>query len=278
MPAPGKAAFCANSSILGPLRLAGCRARQHGYMAQRHRLHIVDGDSRRRAQLARIAYNLGHHAEVYANLDELAERPPQDGILLVHDSLDGESPGDVVETLAALEQVGVWLPVILADECPTTDQVVEGIKQGALDFIELPCRQERLVVALSRVSQEAETQATMQRRMLVARERIGKLSRREREVLDRLADGHRNNEIARQLGISPRTVEIHRANMMAKLGANHVAEAVRMQIEARLGEGGSPSEQVKVTLAGGCPQKRLGLPRRGLPHLIGQSGDSRKSR
>jgi FixJ family two-component response regulator len=203
---------------------------------ERHRLHIVDGDSRRRAQLARIAYDLGHHAEVYSNLDELAARPPHEGILVVHDSADRDDTGEAAETLAMLEGAGVWLPVILADESPTTDQVVEGIKQGALDFIELPCREERLITALNRVAEEAATQGTMHRRMLAARERIATLSRREREVLDCLAEGRSNKEIARTLGISPRTVEIHRANMMAKLDANHVAEAVRMQIEAHLAD------------------------------------------
>ncbi len=205
-------------------------------MEQRYRLHIVDGDSRRRAQLARIAYDLGHHAEVYSNLEELAERPPHDGILVVHDSLDADHPGEAAETLAMLGEAGVWLPLILADESPTTDQVVEGIKQGALDFLELPCHEERLAIALARVAEEAATQADMHRRMLAAREKIAMLSGREREVLEWLAHGRSNKEIARALGISPRTVEIHRANMMTKLDASHVAEAVRMRIEARFEE------------------------------------------
>ena len=200
-------------------------------MEHRHRLHIVDADSRGRAQLARIAYALGYHAEVYSGWDEVAEHLPRDGILVARDG-----PGGAADALALLGEAGIWLPLILADERPATARVVEGIKQGALDFIELPCREERLAIALARVTGEAAMQADMQRRMLAARERIAMLSGREREVLEWLAHGRSNKEIARALGISPRTVEIHRANMMTKLDANHVAEAVRMRIEARFEE------------------------------------------
>ena len=72
------------------------------------------------------------------------------------------------------------------------------------------------------------------RRMIEARNRISNLSRREREVLDWLAEGSSNKAIARELEISPRTVEIHRANMMSKLGARHAAEAVRLKLEAQI--------------------------------------------
>jgi FixJ family two-component response regulator len=70
--------------------------------------------------------------------------------------------------------------------------------------------------------------------MIEARDRISTLSAREREVLDWLAEGSSNKAIARELDISPRTVEIHRANMMTKLGARHAAEAVRLKLEAKL--------------------------------------------
>src|SRR5262249_31972705 len=133
---------------------------------------------------------------------------------------------------------GIWLPLILAAERPTTDRVVEGIKQGALDFLELPCAKERLEIALARVAHEAATPARIRPRMGAARERVGALSRRRRDALEWLAEGRSNKQIARVLGISPRTVEIHRANMMAKLGAHHAAEAVRLRIEARFEEGG----------------------------------------
>jgi FixJ family two-component response regulator len=70
--------------------------------------------------------------------------------------------------------------------------------------------------------------------MIEARDRIASLSVREREVLEWLAQGSSNKVIARELDISPRTVEIHRANMMHKLGARHAAEAVRLKLEAKL--------------------------------------------
>jgi FixJ family two-component response regulator len=209
-------------------------------MAQRYKLHIVDGDSRRRAQLARIAYDLGHHAEVYSGLDELAERPPDNGILVVHDSPEIDSTGEAAGALAMLGEAGIWLPLILADEHPTTARVVEGIKQGALDFLELPCAEDRLASALARVAQEAAVQGEKHQRTMEARERIATLSGREREVLELLAEGCSNKQIARALGISPRTVEIHRSNMMTKLGARHAAEAVRLRLEARFEDDGPP--------------------------------------
>ena len=107
-------------------------------------------------------------------------------------------------------------------------------RPGALDYLSLPLETERFERCLARIEKEAEVFGAARRRMIEARDRIASLSVREREVLEWLAEGSSNKVIARELDISPRTVEIHRANMMHKLGARHAAEAVRLKLEAGL--------------------------------------------
>lgn len=198
-------------------------------MGQREVLHFVDANVRMRAELARIAFAQGHHAEVYADLVELCEHPPQNGIVVVRDSRE---EGWWDRSLELFERCGIWLPLVAMDESPTTAQVVAAIKAGAIDYVPLPLEPQRLALVLERSGAEARAYAEARRRMIEARSRIDNLSAREREVLDWLAQGSSNKTIARELDISPRTVEIHRANMMSKLGASHAAEAVRLRIEA----------------------------------------------
>ncbi|MFN6934212.1 MAG: response regulator transcription factor [Tsuneonella sp.] len=200
-------------------------------MGQRNIFHFVEGDIRTRADLARTAFAMGHHAEVYADLAELCEHPPQRGIIVARYRPEG---GGIEATLDLLARIGIWLPVVAMDETPPTARVVAAIKSGALDYLSLPLEAERLDAMIERIGEEAREHAEARRRMVEARGRIGALSAREREVLDWLAMGSSNKAIARELQISPRTVEIHRANMMSKLGASHAADAVRLRIEARL--------------------------------------------
>ncbi len=136
--------------------------------------------------------------------------------------------------LERLTRLGIWLPLIAVDAQPRPTRIVEAIKAGALDYLSLPLDPDRFNRCLTRIAKEAEEFGEARRKMIEARDRISSLSQREREVLDWLSEGSSNKVIARELEISPRTVEIHRANMMNKLGARHAAEAVRLKLEAAL--------------------------------------------
>ena len=200
-------------------------------MEQRQTLHIVDGSTRARAQQAHIGFDMGHHCEVYADVGELLASSPSCGLVLARDD---EGHGAVAVVLRRLAAEGIWLPVVGTSADPRPGRVVAAIKAGALDYLRLPFEFARLSEAITRISREAEAYGAARRKMIEARSRIASLSPREREVLDWLAEGRSNKMIARELEISPRTVEIHRANMMNKLGAHHAAEAVRLRIEAHL--------------------------------------------
>lgn len=198
---------------------------------QRTTLHFVAASSRLRAELARVAYDLGHHAEVYTDHQELLRHPPRDGIVLVDDD---RTEGGVPHMLAHLATQGLWLPVVALGHDPDVTTIVTAMKAGALDYLPLPLAPARLEDTLNNVAEEAEAFGKARRRMIEARGRLSALSGREREVLDWLSRGSSNKNIARELDISPRTVEIHRANMMSKLGASHAADAVRLRLEAQL--------------------------------------------
>ena len=205
-------------------------------MASKPTLHIIDGSSRSRAEQARVGFERGYHCEIYSDLSELISSPLDRGVILARDD---QSSSSVEQILSSLARNGIWMPVVATSEKPRPRQIVAAIKAGALEYMGLPLRPERLDEAIERILQEAEAYGKARRKMVQARNRLESLSPREREVLDWLAEGCSNKLIARELEISPRTVEVHRANMMSKLGAHHTAEAVRLRIEASLTEDSS---------------------------------------
>ena len=206
-------------------------------MEQRIKFHIVGGDSRLRAEQARLAFSMGHHAEVYSDLAELLDMGPSEGVIVACESVLATGMDRLLERLG---EGGVWLPVIAASHAPDVDDVVQAIRAGALDYLRLPLTEAEYARMVSHVQADAGRHGEARRRLVEARQRIGVLSRREREVLDWLSAGCSNKAIARALDISPRTVEVHRANMMEKLGATHAAEAVRLRLEAGFAADGTP--------------------------------------
>lgn len=198
-------------------------------------VHIVALSSVERAEQARACYALGYHAEIYGNYEELIAERPFRGLVLAEDIAER---GGIAGLVAAMAAHAFWLPVIATAAVADPRRVVEAVRSGALDYLTLPLESARLAAALEAATAESRAIGAAQRQAVEARSRLASLTARENEVLDLLVAGSSNKEIARVLEISPRTVEIHRANMMTKLDAHHAADAVRLRLEATMGPGG----------------------------------------
>lgn len=200
-------------------------------MNQQLTLHVVDRDFRSRGEMVRGALAAGHAAFGYDDLESLAAQAPHGGIVMLAPALLG---CDVQSAIRELDRMGVWLPVIAVIRHPCIEEIVNSMRGGALDVLALPLDGKRFSAVLRSVAMECARYAQTRRKIAEARHRIDGLTPREREVLDRLTEGRSNKDIARAMEISPRTVEVHRAKMMEKLGASHPADAVRLRLELGL--------------------------------------------
>ena len=198
-------------------------------MNRRSNLLLVDGDFRRRAAISHCLSGSGLHVEPFEDSAELFSRWPRDGLLLVHDSANV-----ITVLLEHMGRTGDWLPIIAFAEHPTTRRIVEAVLQGAVDYLVWPFDEHELADSMKVAEDRSLSVAGSKLREAVARSRVERLTRREREVLAGVAGGLSNRLIGEKLKISPRTVEIHRANMLNKMGANHTSEAIRIAIEAAL--------------------------------------------
>ena len=125
---------------------------------------------------------------------------------------------------------------------PALQRIVTFMRGGGYDYFAIPIDSAALAKSLSQLGQGRTPYAAARQRAAVARFKLRGLSPREAEVLANMAEGRSNKTIGIDLGISPRTVEIHRANMLTKLGANSSTEALRMYYEDALlyGEAATP--------------------------------------
>ncbi|MDP3551152.1 MAG: LuxR C-terminal-related transcriptional regulator [Novosphingobium sp.] len=194
----------------------------------RHTVHVVADEAQQRAAMARMIFAAGHHAEVYNDAEELVAHRPTGGIVLVHES--GKLGASAV--CQALTRNASWLPVIGFGAEVDASRIVAGMKAGAMDYFVGPVCTGTMIAKLNECAKEAMSVSAFRGRQAAARSALARLSDRERQVLDLLATGLSNKAMARDLGISPRTVEIHRMKMMGKIGATSGAHAVRIRIDA----------------------------------------------
>jgi two-component system response regulator FixJ len=201
-------------------------------MAARHHVHVIDPNAARRAKIARELYSPSIHAEIYESVEELLNRAPTHGSLLIAD----QEPADGEESLEELWSQSSYLPVAFYSEDPSPQRIVEAMLSGALDYLEWPFSPEALDRSVKRLQRQGDQAARAMRRKAEARQLVATLTPRERDVLEGLLEGESNKGIAKKLGLSPRTVEIHRGNMMARLNAQSTSDAVRIAIYAGLGD------------------------------------------
>jgi two-component system response regulator FixJ len=149
-------------------------------------------------------------------------------------------PGiDGIEFLRRLKERGVALPVVVMTGHADVPMAVEAMKEGAVDFLEKPFGDEAFLETVRAALQQQERSSHQGAQLSQAQARLDSLSERERQVLEGLVAGKANKVIAYDLGISPRTVEIYRANVMAKMQAKSLSELVRVAllVEAANGTG-----------------------------------------
>jgi two-component system response regulator FixJ len=150
---------------------------------------------------------------------------------------------DGLEVQRELRSQGINMPVIVLTGHGDVNVAVAAMKAGAVDFIEKPFEKAVLQSALDEAFAQIERSGRDQARSTEATVRLKALTAREHDVLLGLVRGHPNKTIAYDLGISPRTVEIYRANLMTKLGVQSLSEVLRIAFAAGLGDAAPPARE-----------------------------------
>ena len=194
-------------------------------------VHIVDDDEAVRQSLAFLLGSAGLAVRLYdsaaAFLAGLAG--VKDGCLITDIRMPGMTG---IELLHELKARSCLLPAIVITGQGDVPPAVEAMKAGAVDFIEKPFDEKAIVNAVQAALACGEGGGRENASAIAAK--VHSLSERERQVLEGLIAGHSNKTIANDLGISPRTVEVYRANLMTKMGASSLAELIRMAIFANV--------------------------------------------
>lgn len=192
-------------------------------------IYIVDDDDGMRRALTLLMSTVGYHAVAFARPTEFLQKlDPQQHGCLVLDVRMPEMSG--LEVQQQLNRAGSLLPVILITGHGDVPMAVQAMKDGAFDFLQKPFRDQELLDRINAaLKQDAENRAAIERHADLRR-RQESLTPREREVMALVVDGKANKVIAIDLGLSERTVEIHRANVMEKMGARSIAHLVKMNL------------------------------------------------
>jgi two-component system, LuxR family, response regulator FixJ len=202
-------------------------------------VHVVDDDAAMRDSLRMLlevsGYIVHTHDSGVLFLTEAARRDAKGPGCVLTDVRMPEMDG--LELLRRLRVLGVRLPVIVMTGQGDIAIAVQAMKAGAVDFLEKPFADDTLFGAVRHALEQSVRQHEVAATAAEATTRLAALTPREREVLDLLVTGLPNKAIANTLGTSPRTIEVHRARVLEKLGANNLPDLVRLVLAAEAGGG-----------------------------------------
>jgi two-component system response regulator FixJ len=194
-------------------------------------VHVIDDDEAMRESLAFLLKSAKVDVETYPDAASFLDRLPglKAGCVVTDVRMPGMSG---IELLKRLRELNNSMPVIVITGHGDVPLAVEAMKLGAHDFLEKPFDDNLLLTTVHRALADQIADREDQALRAAIHRRLESLSMRERQVLDGLIAGHPNKTIAYDLGISPRTIEIYRANVMTKMEAASLSELVRMALTA----------------------------------------------
>jgi two-component system response regulator FixJ len=200
-------------------------------MAEKAKVYVIDDDEAMRDSLQFLLESSGFDVTLFDSaqgfLDALA------GLAFGCVVSDVRMPGiDGIELLKRMKAARSSYPIVIMTGHGDVPMAVETMKLGAIDFLEKPFEDERLTTMIESAIRQAEPTARDEAVTQDIAARIATLSPRERQVMDGLMAGLSNKLIAREYDISPRTIEVYRANVMTKMGANSLSELVRLAMRA----------------------------------------------
>lgn len=190
---------------------------------------IVDDDEGIRQALGALMTTVGYGARAFSLPSEFLRQHSRDqsGCLLL-DVRMPEMSG--IEVLQQLNRRGSMLPVIIISGHGDIPMAVQAMKDGAFDFIQKPFRDQELIDRVNAALRHDAENRAVKERLGDLQRRFETLTAREREVMEMIVDGRPNKVVASDLHLSERTVEIHRANVMTKMGARSLAHLVKLHL------------------------------------------------
>ncbi|HSB82282.1 MAG TPA: response regulator transcription factor [Candidatus Methylomirabilis sp.] len=209
-------------------------------MASEATVFVIDDEASVRKAVARLLRSAGHQVETLGSAEEFLRRPHYDGpgCLILDVKMPGQSG---LELQQALARAGYHLPIIFVSGRSDISISVKAMKAGAVDFLTKPFQHTDLLRAVD-VSLAKDQEARASRAEVQdIQQRLQTLTAREREVLSLVVSGRLNKQIAYELGISEKTVKVHRARVVEKMHSDSVADLVRL------------AEKVGISPAAGSP-------------------------